>query len=221
MAKMQDSLPNWQFESQFLDKGYELIGGTDEVGRGCFAGPVVAGCVIFPKHLICSELSGVIINDSKKLSSQQRLLADKWIRENALSYGIGVTGVPFINKYGIKKAAESAFRKAVKALDVKIDFLLTDAFYIPGIKGIGIHKQLPIIKGDAKSLSIAAASIVAKVYRDSLMERLSHGIEFGPYLWHKNKGYGTMEHRNAIKVHGITKFHRVQFVNTWLQKSLV
>lgn len=213
-------LPNFSFERKIAQKGYRTIAGMDEVGRGCFAGPVVAAAVVFANNPITKSANNQIkINDSKKLSAKQREIASFWIKRNALCYGIGWTSVSQINKLGIKKASEIAFRKAIKNCNRRIDFLLIDAFYIPYIKGLRRKNQKAIIKGDAKSVSIAAASIIAKVYRDRLMTRLSIDPKYKKYFWDKNKGYGTLEHRNAIKRNGITRLHRKKFVDTWLKKD--
>jgi ribonuclease HII len=170
----------------------------------------------------------IVINDSKKLSAKQREVADKWIRKNALSFGIGSASVSQINKLGIKKATEIAFRKAIKNCKLKVDFLLIDAFYIPYVRGLRRKNQKPIIKGDTKSISIAAASIIAKVYRDKLMTdlckkkyRTSYAcvVTGKKYMWHKNKGYGTKEHRDLIRKYGTSDLHRKVFVNTWLKNS--
>ena len=161
----------------------------------------------------------IIINDSKKLSPKRREIADKWIRKNALAFGIGSASVAQINKVGIKKASEIAFRKAIKNCGVEIDYLLIDAFFIPYVKGLRRKNQKPIIKGDTKSVSIAAASIIAKVYRDKLMMDLGKKSKYRKYKWVKNKGYGTLEHRNAIKKYGLTRQHRKKFVETWINNS--
>ncbi len=209
--------PDWSYEEKTWKRGFKLVAGIDEVGRGSFAGPVVAGCVVFSDT---SEIPlGIRINDSKKLTAAQRELASEWIKENAFAFGIGQANVTQINKFGIKKASEIAFRKAILNCKVKIDYLLIDAFYIPYVKGLRRKNQLAIIKGDGKSISIAAASIIAKVYRDSLMVTLSKQPKYKKYGWGKNKGYGTREHRNAIKKHGITFKHRIQFVESSLNKK--
>lgn len=202
-------LPNFSFEKPVWKKGFKAIAGVDEVGRGSFAGPVVAGCVVFsPEVKIPKE---IVINDSKLVSPKRRLIASDWIKGNAISWGIGEGSVAQINKFGIKKATEIAFRKAIKK--VSPDYLLIDAFYIPYVKGLRRKNQMAIVKGDTKSLSIAAASIIAKVYRDKLMTALSKKPKYKKYKWGKNKGYGTRLHRNAIKKYGITKYHRKDFVD--------
>jgi ribonuclease HII len=250
--------PNFNFERRLIRKGYKNIAGVDEVGRGCFAGPIVAGCVIFSIHQALSlaqagpvgssslstsslKLAGaqrdslrfrhppksklqipdsILINDSKQLTPKQREKANDWIRKNALAVGIGQASVAQINRLGIKKASEIAFRKAIKNAGGSISgiqYLLVDAFYIPYVKGLRRKNQLPIVKGDTKSFSIAAASIVAKVHRDRLMINLSRRSKYKSYHWNKNKGYGTWEHRKAIKKNGMTQQHRKQFVETWLK----
>lgn len=235
-------LPDFKYENEALNKGFRTVAGLDEVGRGAFAGPVVTGCVIFNSQIYKSANIQIKINDSKKLSAKQRKLSDSWIRENCLAYGIGMARVSQINKLGIKKATEIAFRMAIteanKILRYKdteilektnkesliseypsIQYLLVDAFNIPKVRGIRLNHQKPIIKGDSLSISIAAASIVAKVYRDKLMTELSKKPKYTKYNWHKNKGYGTASHRVAILKHGITKLHRQQFIETFLTKS--
>lgn len=236
------TLPDFSFEKKLHRQGYRLIAGVDEVGRGCFAGPVVAGCVVFDSKrvtrvgephgrgpVLVSRRKGrgaderqdprIIINDSKKLSPKRREVADKWIRKNATTFGIGAASVSQINKLGIKKATEIAFRKAIKNCEVQIDYLLIDAFYIPYVRGLRRKNQKAIIKGDTKSISIAAASIIAKVYRDKLMADLSKKPKYKKYKWHKNKGYGTKEHQKMIREYGISNLHRKQFVETWMKKS--
>jgi len=228
IRKTQLNFPNFAFEKKLWKEGFSFVAGIDEVGRGCFAGPVVAGCCLFSQSILptLSLLEGIRIDDSKKLTSAQRNAANVWIKNNALSWGIGEAGVELINKFGIVKAARHAFRLAIKNtnakmlnLESKIDFLLVDAFYIPYVKGVSRKYQKAIIKGDSKSLSIAAGSIIAKVYRDSLMEKIGSGEKFQHYGWHKNKGYGTKEHREAILKYGISNYHRLQFVNTFLSKA--
>jgi ribonuclease HII len=224
------TLPDFTFEKNISERGYKLIAGIDEVGRGSFAGPVVTGCVVFdlanwvlplgsPKAFPpASRHPSIIIDDSKKLSSKQREVADIWIRKNAIGFGIGSASVAQINKFGIKKATEIAFRKAIKNCQVQIDYLLIDAFYIPYVKGLRRKNQKAIIKGDSLSVSIAAASIVAKVFRDQLMTNLGKKPAFEKYKWHQNKGYGTKVHRESIRKYGITKHHRKQFVESYLAK---
>lgn len=216
------TLPDFFFENKARKKGYRVIAGVDEVGRGCFAGPVVAAAVAFApinnyQFTIFNKLQNkIIINDSKKLTQKQRKRANYWIKRNAVCYGIGKASVPEINKFGIKKASEIAFRRAIRNCNKRIDYLLIDAFYVPYVKGLRRKNQKSIIKGDTKSVSIAAASIVAKVYRDKLMTSLSEKSRYKKYGWDENKGYGTLKHRKTIQKYGLTKLHRKQFVQTWL-----
>lgn len=213
------SSPNFDYENIFWQKGIKFVAGVDEVGRGAFAGPVVAGCVVFNSNIEIPQ--NVLINDSKKLTSTQREVACKWIKENALSWGVGEVGVPHINKLGIGKSAFMAFRKAVLSANLKpnltIEYILSDAFLIPYLPKLPKKShQTAIIKGDSLSVSIAAASIIAKVYRDGLMSKL--GENFKPYKWNQNKGYGTKLHREVLLKKGTTKHHRTVFINTWLHK---
>lgn len=211
--------PNFDYEKKYWRRGYKLIGGMDEVGRGSFAGPVVTAAVAFaPNSNQLSKL--IIINDSKQMRPKQREIAEKWIKENVLAWGIGQASVSQINKLGIRKATEIAFRKAIKNCG-RIDFLLVDAFCVPYVRGLGSKNQLAIIKGDSKSVSISAASIVAKVYRDRLVTKLSKNPKYKKYSWDENKGYGTLKHRKAILKYGVTKQHRKKFVESWQNNSKV
>ena len=209
--------PSFSFERKLWESGYKVVAGVDEVGCGSFAGPVVAGCVVFPPNTEHRSLfTKITINDSKQLTPRQREVADKWIRQNALAWGIGAASVFEINRLGIVKATEKAFRRAIAAAVVRsrpaVDFLLIDAFYIPYVSGLRRKNQKAIVKGDTKSISIAAASIIAKVYRDKLMAKLGGSPKYKKYGWERNKGYGTAEHRQAIERYGITRLHRRQFV---------
>lgn len=202
--------PSFREEKIYWDKGYTVIG-IDEVGRGAFAGPIVAASVIYsptvnPKILID-------INDSKLLSPLRRKLCFEIIKNNAFFWAIELIDVPFINKFGIGRANIAVFRKVVKKLLKQIQndlnhFILIDGFhakYLPG----GVEKQKAIVKGDGKSLSIASASILAKVYRDELMK--SFDQKYPQYGFSKHKGYGTKEHRAAIQKHGLCPLHRTSF----------
>lgn len=179
----------------------KYICGIDEVGRGPFAGPVVACAVILPKD--CDIL---YLNDSKKLSEKKREELFVEIKEKAVAIGIGVVSEKVIDDINILQATYEAMRQAINNLSVKPDILLNDAVTIPLVD----IPQVPIIKGDAKSASIAAASIVAKVTRDHMMEdydKVYPGYEFA-----KNKGYGTEAHRNALKQIGPCEIHRKTFI---------
>lgn len=237
---MSMNLPNFSFERKIWRKGFELVAGCDEVGRGCFAGPIVAGCVVFPTFKDLA-FKGIKINDSKKLTPLYRQKAEKWIKKNALAWGIGEVPVSTINRVGMSKATRMAFRKAIlntnRRLGKRVQFILLDAFYVPYIRGVrkprnrGIlgsrlkrfvgdieGNQLAIVDGDEKSLSIASASIIAKVYRDRVMTRLGRNPKYKMYAWERNKGYGTIEHINAILKYGVSRYHRKQFVETFLKK---
>lgn len=213
------------YELQEINKGYNTVAGADEVGRGAFAGPLVTGVVVFPQNIkLPRKNSKVKINDSKKLTQKQREIADIWIRKNALCFGIGEASVNEINRSGLTKSLHSGFRRAVYTIvsssKTRIDYLLIDAIKVPYIRGIPCGRQKAIIGGDGLSFSIAAASIIAKVYRDKLMVDLGRSSEFKKYYWCKNKGYGTRAHRDAILKYGICKHHRKAFVNTFLSKTI-
>ena len=251
------SYPDFFFEKKLWKKGHKLDAGADEVGRGCFAGPVVVGCVVFPPTFKGENLQGtrqgVKIDDSKKLTARQREIADKWIRRNSVTWGIGEASVPEINMLGMTRATSVAFRRAIidangrlksKYKIRSIEFLLLDAFYLPFMRGFPVgrrniktcknakkgnsghlisrsrSRQLALIDGDEKSFSIASASIIAKVYRDKLMEKISEERNLRKYKFDRNKGYGTKEHRQAILKYGITRFHRERFVQTFLNKLI-
>lgn len=216
--------PNFLHEIATYQKGYKTIGGADEVGRGAFAGPLVTGVVVFPQDIkFPRKNSKVKIDDSKKITQKQREAADIWIRENALCFGIGEASVNEIKKKGLTKSLHSGFRRAiynaVSSNAARIDFLLIDAIKVPYIRGIPHDKQKAIMGGDGLSFSIAAASIIAKVYRDKIMTKLGKIPKFSKYYWQKNKGYGTRAHRNAILNHGICKHHREAYVKTFLSKT--
>jgi ribonuclease HII len=193
---------NLNIERELWAKGYTAVCGLDEVGRGSFAGPVCVGAVIFPKN--CKFISGIA--DSKLISPKRRDILAIQIKENALDFSIGEAGVEAINKVGIGKATQIAFFNAVKGLRQNPDYLLIDAFYL---ENIDRKKQRPIAGGDVICASIAAASIIAKVYRDKLMEELSE--EYPEYNFAQHKGYGTKQHQEAIRRYGLSKIHRRSF----------
>jgi len=194
--------PTLNIEKSLWNSGYTYVCGLDEVGRGCFAGPVCVGAVIFPKN--CELLDGVA--DSKLLNPKQREKLAEQIKECAISWSVAEISVSTINKIGIGKATQMAFRKAVKLLDKKADFVLIDAFYI---KHFNRKNQRPIKNGDKICASISAASIIAKVHRDQLMKKLSK--KYPKYGFAKHKGYGTKFHQQAIKKYGLSKIHRTSF----------
>jgi ribonuclease HII len=192
-----------QYEKKYQD--YAYICGIDEVGRGPLAGPVIACAVILPKD--CDIL---YINDSKQLSEKKREELYDEIIEKAVAFGIGSVPPPQIDEMNILQATYEAMRKAIQNLSVRPDLLLNDAVTIPGID----IRQVPIIKGDAKSISIAAASIVAKVTRDRLM--VAYDKVFPGYDFAENKGYGSARHIQAIKELGLTPIHRKSFVRNFI-----
>jgi ribonuclease HII len=198
-----------EFEYKYSD--YKYICGIDEAGRGPLAGPVVAAAVILPKD---TEI--LYLNDSKKLSEKKRNLLYDEIISKAISFGVGIAGVEDIEKLNILGATYKAMREAISKLSVVPDILLNDAVIIPELEQI---KQVGIIKGDAKSISIAAASIIAKVTRDRLM--IDYDKEFPKYGFAKHKGYGTKAHIEAIRENGMCKIHRKGFVKSALSKKKV
>ena len=192
-----------QYEKEYEHLGY--VCGIDEVGRGPFAGPVVACAVILPKD--CSIL---YINDSKKLSEKKREELYDIIIKEAVAYGIGIKDNHRIDEINILQATYEAMRDAISKLSVKPDVLLNDAVTIPGVDIM----QVPIIKGDAKSISIGAASIVAKVTRDRMMaeyDEIYPGYDFA-----KNKGYGTAAHIEGLKNLGPCEIHRQSFIHNYI-----
>lgn len=187
------------FEHQYEHLGY--VCGIDEVGRGPFAGSVVAGAVILPKD--CDIL---YINDSKKLSEKKREELYEEIMEKAVAVQVGYASPARIDEINILQATYEAMREAVSKLPVTPQILLNDAVTIPGIT----IPQVPIIKGDAKSVSIAAASIIAKVTRDRLMREYDKIMP--EYGFASNKGYGSREHIEALRTYGATPIHRKSFI---------
>lgn len=195
------------YEQEAFKNGYRFIAGVDEVGRGPLAGPVVSAAVIFPSsYTNSSPLLNLGIRDSKTLSARQRnkILLD--IYRYAISVGLGIIWVDDIETYNIHTASLKAMAIAVKRLNTIPDFILVDGLF--PIKDVSIP-QLPIIKGDQLSVSIAAASVVAKTVRDSIMS--SYHNTFPCYNFIKNKGYGTKEHLIAIKQFGPSPIHRKYF----------
>lgn len=193
----------WKYEREYASYGY--ICGIDEVGRGPLAGPVVAGAVILPKD--CDIL---YINDSKKLSEKKREELFEVIMEKALAVGLGYAAPERIDEINILQATYEAMRQAISNLKISPDILLNDAVTIPGIE----YKQIPIIKGDAKSISIGAASIIAKVTRDRLM--VDYDSIYPEYGFASNKGYGASAHIDALKKYGPTPIHRKSFIKNFL-----
>lgn len=191
------------FENKYSD--YNYICGIDEVGRGPLAGPVVAGAVILPKD--CDIL---YINDSKKLTASKREELFQIIMEKAVSAKTALVSPQYIDKVNILQATYEAMRKAIATLDVQPDILLNDAVNIPLVN----IKQVPIIKGDAKSISIGAASIVAKVTRDAMM--VEYDKIYPEYDFASNKGYGSAKHIEALKKYGPCPIHRRSFIHNFI-----
>lgn len=241
MAKM--AKPNFSYEKRFWRKRFKFVVGIDEVGRGAWAGPIVVGAVIFApaiKQFSNLAIEQLGINDSKLLKPREREKLAKEIKKCALAWDVTEIGIGVINKIGIGKATEKAMRKTVgdvikelrneeikekkESPNILISqypnfFVLVDYFYIPYLRGLGRKNQLGIKHGDQKSISIAAASILAKVYRDSLMRTLSR--KYPQYDWGKNKGYGTKSQQKAILRYGLTRYHRKEFVKSWRKKLVV
>lgn len=188
-----------EYENELYQKGIELVAGVDEVGRGPLVGPVVCACVILPKDYFNEE-----INDSKKISEKKREKLYDTIMQDAISVGIGMSSEKVIDEVNILEATKLAMKEAINNSKIKPQHVLIDA--------VKLDIDIPstsIIKGDAKSQSIAAASIIAKVTRDRMMDELDK--KYPQYLFKKNKGYGTKAHIEAIRQYGIIKEHRKTF----------
>ena len=196
--------PTFEFETECLRAGYRTIAGIDEAGRGALAGPVVAAAVVLPKELPAETAE--LIDDSKKLTARRRETAYDTIRRVAVAYGVGVEDADRVDMLGIVPATKSAMRHAIRECGTRIDFLLIDA-----VTNIGIATpSKSIIRGDSKSLSIAAASIVAKVYRDRIMSKVMESRHPG-YGFAAHKGYGTKSHLEALAELGPCPIHRRSF----------
>ena len=196
-----------KFEKEYFEKGYNLIAGIDEAGRGPLAGPVVAAAVILPKGCL---IEGV--NDSKKLSEKKREKLYDDIIENAIAWGVGIKDNNVIDEINILEATRLAMHEAIENLQVKPDFIFIDAE-----KKVDTDKipYLPIIKGDALSISIAAASIIAKVTRDRMMREYDE--IYPQYGFSGHKGYGTAKHIAAIKEYGPCILHRKSFIKNFIK----
>ncbi len=196
------------YENDALDKGYDIVCGVDEAGRGPLAGPVFAAAVILPKgHII----EGV--NDSKKLSEKKRdMLYDKIIDE-CVCYSIGTASEKEIDEINILQATFLAMRRAVEGLEIKPRLALVDGNRVPPLNDVDVET---IVKGDAKSASIAAASIIAKVSRDRYMLEMAE--KYPEYHFEKHKGYGTKLHYEMIEKYGICDIHRKSFLKKVLNK---
>ena len=196
-----------EYEKEAIAKGYKAVCGVDEAGRGPLAGPVCAAAVILPENTV---IEGV--NDSKKLSEKKREALFDVIKEQALSYSIAFASVEEIEDINILNATMLAMKRAVEGLDIKADYAMIDGNRLPDLT---IDSEF-IVKGDAKSMSIACASILAKVSRDRLLYKYAE--EYPEYLFDKHKGYGTKAHVEAIKKYGPCPYHRLSFLKKILNK---
>ena len=196
---MKQIIDNYKFEKELYKKGIKLIAGVDEVGRGPLIGPVVAAAVILPQKF---KLEG--LTDSKKLSEKKREEFYKVIKEEAIAIGIGVIDEKRIDEINIYEATKEAMYEAINNLNIKPEHILIDA--------MRLDLDIPstsIIKGDLLSISISAASVIAKVTRDHMLYDIDK--EYPMYDLKNNKGYGTKKHMEAIKKYGITKYHRLSY----------
>ena len=194
-----------EFENKYSDLAY--VAGIDEAGRGPLAGPVVAAAVILPKDIFLPFL-----NDSKKVTEKRRDVLFDEIKQNAIAYGIGIASNTLIDEINILQATYEAMREAINALEKTPDVLLVDAVHIPDIN----IKQVGIVKGDAKSVNIAAASILAKVTRDRIM--VEYDKIYPEYGFASNKGYGTATHIVALKEVGPCAIHRKSFIGNFVSE---
>lgn len=194
-----------KYEVEGYKRGIKLIAGVDEAGRGPLAGPVVAAAVILPENIFIEKL-----NDSKQLSPQTRDLLFDIIEEKALAYGVGIVNEKSIDEINILNATKIAMEIALKSLTPQPELVLIDAVRLENLN----IEQIPIIKGDSLSISIAAASIIAKVTRDRMIEE--YDSKYPQYGFASHKGYGTKDHIEAIKKFGICPIHRVSFTKNFV-----
>lgn len=197
-------MPDMEIENRIISSGYKLVCGVDEAGRGPLAGPVYAAAVI-----LGDNIEG--LNDSKKLSEAKREKLYDIITENAVAWSVASASVEEIEKYNILKATYIAMNRAIESLKIKPDFAIIDGNRMP--KNISVPAEC-VIKGDALSSSVAAASVLAKVSRDRLM--CTYDKEYPDYNFKKHKGYGTKEHTDAIKKFGPCEIHRLSFLKNIL-----
>ncbi|MBR1969359.1 MAG: ribonuclease HII [Clostridia bacterium] len=195
----------FSIEESLMQKGYSVIAGVDEAGRGPLAGDVYAAAVVLPQGILIEGL-----NDSKKISEKKREKLYDEICENAIAYAVATASVEEIDTYNIRNATYIAMNRAIEALKVKPDYVLVDGDCIKECN----YKHECVVKGDAKSASIAAASILAKVTRDRYMKRLSE--KFPEYGFEKHNGYGTVAHIAALKEFGASEVHRKTFIKKFV-----
>ena len=181
--------------------GFSLEAGTDEAGRGCLSGPVVAAAVILPK-----DFTHPFLNDSKQLSKKKRGELRPFIEENAIAFGVSFVWQDEVDKINVLQASITGMHRSIALLQIEPEYIIIDGNKFRSYKNIPYQT---IVKGDSKYMSIAAASVLAKTYRDEYMEKIHD--EFPMYNWKKNKGYPTKEHRNGIREFGTTKYHRKTF----------
>ena len=198
----------WEIEDALAEKGIKTIGGVDEAGRGPLAGPVCAAAVILPSHL---ELPG--LNDSKKLTDKKRRELYPIIKEQAIAYGIGFASEEEIDEINILQATFLAMQRAIDQLEGKAEFALIDG---NREKDFGLP-VMTVVKGDSRSASIAAASVLAKVARDDVM--LAMAEEYPEYGFEIHKGYGTKAHYAALREHGASKIHRKTFLKKFYESG--
>ena len=207
--KMKEKIDNYKYELELWNKGINLIAGVDEVGRGPLIGPVVAAAVILPKDFVLEGLT-----DSKKLSEKKREAFYQIIKEKAISIGVGVIDEKRIDEINIYEATKEAMIMAINNLNPKPEHVLIDA--------MPLDLTVPttsIIKGDLLSISISAASVIAKVERDHMLYVIDK--EYPMYDLKNNKGYGTKKHLEAIKKYGITKYHRLSYKPVYDNKDRI
>lgn len=203
-----DNIDMLQYEKEAYNKGYSFVCGVDEAGRGPLAGPVCAAAVILPKgHIIDG------VNDSKKLSEKKREALFDVIKEQALSYSIALVDENIIDEINIREATKLAMKNAVEGLDIPADYVMVDGNMLPEISVDADY----VIKGDAKSMSIAAASILAKVTRDRYMLEMAE--KYPNYQFEKHKGYGTKLHYEMLDAYGPSEIHRQTFLKSWYAKK--
>lgn len=195
-------MPNYEYENAAAERGYRFVCGVDEAGRGPLAGPVCAAAVILPAGLVIEGL-----DDSKKLTEKKREALYEIIKEKAVAYGVAYGTLCEIEELNILEATYLAMNRAVEVLSVKPDFALIDGNRVP--RGLTIPCET-VVKGDSKSMSVAAASVLAKVTRDRLM--LEYDVKYPQYDFKKHKGYGTREHTELIKKYGPCEIHRLSFL---------
>lgn len=198
--------PSFEFEQKYWNQDIQLIAGLDEVGMGAWAGPVCAAAVVFGRRNDQFPMTNDQIKDSKMLTAKQREKAAIWIKENSVAWAIGEASVEEIFELNILQAARLAMKRAIEKLSPEPEFLLVDG------RSFQVHPTIPsegIIKGDQKSFSIAAASILAKVHRDNFMIEL--GKQHPEYGFESHKGYGSKQHQEALKERGALACHRAAY----------